>query len=119
MGVLKQGFVSNSSTTSFLIYGISLTEEEAKEKLNRDNQEIKACIEKWGDGEALETLECMKGVGTYCSEWGEHKYFGVSWESVKDNETGAEFKQRVREILERYLNGDLGLGTHQEAWYNG
>jgi hypothetical protein len=85
--------VSNSSTTSFCIYGVSLEEDEASKMLNRDHPAIKAQIEKWGDGDALELLEY--------------------------DETGAEFKERVRAALAEYLNGELSMGTYEEAWYNG
>ena len=117
--IRKHGFVSNSSTTSFMIYGIALESYEAAKILKRDHPAVKESIEKWGDDEPLETLDGLPGFDSYPSEWGDHKYFGVSWDNVKDDETGAEFKERVRAALAEYLEGDLSLGTHEESWYNG
>jgi hypothetical protein len=117
----RNGFVSNSSTTSFLIYGIALEPDEAKAMMRRGHPVIKASIEKWGDDEPFEILEEVFGYkNAYNSgEWSTHKYYGLSWDSVKDDETGAEFKERVRAMLAEALEGELRLGTIEEAFYNG
>jgi hypothetical protein len=121
--IRKHGFVSNSSTTSFLIYGIALEPEEAKAMMKRDHPKIKASIEKWGDDEPFETLESVFGyVNSYNSDPNRYdtcKYYGLSWGQIRDDETGAQFKERVRAMLAEALDGDLALGTIEEAWYDG
>ena len=116
----RNGFVSNSSTTSFMIYGIALEPDEAKAMMRRDHPKIAAAIVKHGDDEPFEIIEEVFGWSMgHCSEWGEHKYYGISWDSVKDDETGAEFKERVRARLAEVLEGELKLGTHEESWFDG
>lgn len=118
--IRKHGFVSNSSTTSFMIYGIALEPDEAKAMMRRDHPKVKEYLEKWGEDDALDIVEAaLQGASTHFSEWGDHKYFGISWDRVKDDETGAEFKERVRARLAEVLEGELKLGTHEESWYNG
>jgi hypothetical protein len=119
--IRKNGFVSNSSTTSFLIYGIALEPEEALAMMKRDHPVIKASLEKWGEDEPFETLEEVFGYANShnSSEWSTHKYYGLSWDSIKDDETGAQFKERVRAMLAEALEGELKLRTYEEAWYNG
>jgi hypothetical protein len=43
-------------------------------------------------------------------------YLGLSWDSVGDNETGAEFKARVEQEIGR-LFGSQECTTHSESWY--
>ena len=118
---IRTGFVSNSSTTSFLIYGtyfggaLSLTPEgkillssitppgsEEDEEVERDLVDI------------LEELHLSYWSNDYNSV-----YVGHSWDDVGDDETGAQFKRRVREEIQRYIDvPDEKFGSHSEAWYD-
>lgn len=87
---IRTGFVSNSSTTSFCIYGMDIEEENLKNEINDDfNEWIDALSEKID-------LEIHYG---YDSD----PYLGISWCNIKDDETGKELKERVEEILKKYL----------------
>ncbi len=94
---IRLGFVSNSSTTSFLIYGIELTSEEL-EKLTEDLPEL---LEK-----------------EY--SYDEDGYLGRSWDTVKDDETGKQFKESVeKEVKKLFPNKKLEFRTVKEAYSDG
>jgi hypothetical protein len=102
---VRQGFVSNSSSSSFLMYGVWVDSTEELEEY------------RYGDKEAPEgiTIDAPEGDGTLC--------VGASWDSVGDNETGAQFKARVEEAVRAFLMKlDIKVdtfGTQKEAWRDG
>jgi len=91
---IRHGFVSNSSSSSFLIYGVMI--EECTEEM-----------EEW----------CDKNHYTYARPYDEEVYIGKSWDSIGDDETGKQFKEKV-EVALRKLGLD-DFGTHEEAWRDG
>jgi hypothetical protein len=102
---IRIGFVSNSSSSSFLIYGVRV-ESEAYGKL--ENKELPNGI------------CCLQGPPD-----DDGGYIGAPWNSVKDDETGKQFKDRVAAaIAEMFKQNGVDMekfecGTHQEAWYDG
>jgi hypothetical protein len=97
---VRQGFVSNSSTSSFLIYGACVSKhdfpnEQAFEDLRNDN---------------IDGLVCHNIEGT-C-------YAGRSWSAVRDDQTGLQFKQEVAARLAEVLGKPIECTTISEAWYN-
>lgn len=162
----RQAFVSNSSTSSFCIYGVALEkpddaavlynwllkfEEAYSEKFQEivsdikkqqskyrddvsffdklkdiriiDKQQFLEAFEKEYCGEFYEMYELIRSfINPYDLEMEipceyETIYIGRSWSSVRDNETGAEFKK----IIERKINklfGEHKCETHTEAWRN-
>jgi hypothetical protein len=102
---IRTGFVSNSSSSSFCIYGIALEERVDLSFLPAG---------RYGDHE-IEGLEILK-----YSDYG--VYIGRSWSDVKDDETGAMFKKSIEEKLKEVFKGKIELPacrTHSEAWYDG
>lgn len=94
----RNGFVSNSSTSSFCIYGAMVD----RNKVNEEE------MEKWG-------LEVYYGD----SNWEQDKiYVGKSWSSIKDDETGAQFKKQIESLLKRLFDIDK-CSTIEKAWYDG
>lgn len=108
---IRRGFVSNSSTSSFLIYGICVEEGEEKGLIG-ETEDFFESFEKILEGTNLEwhaPEEC--GI-----------FIGLSWDGVKDDETGKQFKERVRGELEKVFGKkikDFELGTHSYAWREG
>jgi hypothetical protein len=93
---IRQGFVSNSSSSSFCIYGAKI-----KNDVDVDVYDV---AEKAG-------LECH-----YPEGW-ESYYVGMSWSLVGDDETGAQFKKRVETIVEKSF-GLQNFDTFEETYYN-
>lgn len=128
---IRMGFVSNSSSSSFLIYGIcvgasdvvkaatklglvkaSETDEAETDEAETDDYDTAQRI-RWDLGRKLEVDEASPG------DYGDYFYFGISPEKIKDDETGAEFKARVKKVLVEAFGEDIKLEYFSEAWYNG
>ena len=93
---IRQGFISNSSTTSFCIYGVCL-HGNARDK------------------SIAKPLEKIPGNPNYYNS----EYFvGIPWCNIEDDETGAQFKARVKKLL---LESGISEepSTYKEAWYDG
>lgn len=94
---VRMSFVSNSSSSSFLMYGTTVSTED--------------CLEGTGDIEC----ESPPGYGV--------QYIGLSWSSVGDDETGRQFKERAKRTALAFLEEHdidtkgLEFGTHAESWY--
>jgi hypothetical protein len=94
----RQGFVSNSSSCSFLIYGAHVNDY---------------------DEEKVDELEDWAYKNNYAIEFPEYMglYIGKSWSSVKDDETGKQFKEKIEKDLKKL--GFNEFNTFSYAWYNG
>ena len=101
----RKGFVSNSSSSSFCIYGTDIEEEEYR-KLNADDNE---------DGEDKLKGTCL----SLESIMGEAFWIGREYSSIEDDETGAQFKKRVEEDIEKVLGKKVKCGYCSEAWRDG
>lgn len=94
---IRNGFVSNSSSSSFLIYGCQVSQEVANK------------------AEGMKDVKFDVVYGEYDSY-----YLGLSWRKVKDDQTGKEFKESVeKSIKEAFEDEDFEFGTFSEAWYDG
>ncbi len=154
---IRSGFVSNSSSSSFLIYGAYLEEKEvltvirekhADQVLKEANEglvkRVELCAKKMAedpvgnarwygnprtepytekdladlvDGDTISAfLPTFFGDPNYREE---SVYIGHSWDSIEDDETGAQFKSRVKKEIEDFMGREVECGTFEEAWYNG
>lgn len=109
------GFVSNSSSQSFCIYGAYLDSEKNSFLSNYDN---------WDGFE-----EKAEGLGLYAYSAGDSLnesndgYVGVSWSVIRDDETGKQFKERIANLLNELKKKEPELkierlATHERAWEN-
>lgn len=117
----RSGFVSNSSTSSFFIYGTiiglkdlrkSLTEEAINILKEYHNEQLK---ESSNSTRSIDDPRYIYGVSdyevcdvlglahTYCGEEG-YIAIGVSPEFMKEDETKAQFKARVEEEIKKCFN---------------
>jgi len=115
---VRSGFVSNSSSSSFMIYGVSLYSglklDELVEKIN--DEKVSEAKGTWDVAEAIGEklgISCEVGQDDECV------YFGRYPESIGDDETGAQFKQSVKDKLVEYFGEDVKCDWHSEAWFNG
>jgi hypothetical protein len=90
---LRMGFVSNSSSTSFSIYG-AIIKEESEEKTFLDYY--------YGD-----------------PNYDDRIYIGLEYSSMKDDETKRQFKERIEAEVKRLCGNDIKCGSYEESYYNG
>ena len=97
---IRQGFVSNSSSSSFCIFGIYL-----------DNANYK-------DLDELERKAKDVGLEIEFTPW-DSVVIGRSFSSIKDDETGLQFKESVKEKLKKLELSFDSAGLCEESWYDG
>lgn len=130
---IRSGFVSNSSSSSFLIYGTILDQSELKElfftQINDDpelqTQYTKDLLTEELDDD-LDYFEIMERVSSALppnfvieSPYdGDTFFIGRSWDSVGDDETGRQFKRSVEDTINALIE-NRQYDTHTEAWYDG
>lgn len=102
---MRTGFVSNSSSTSFCIYGIYVDYKKAINKLNNG----KECYEP----------PLPKGFCSYQRPYDDDFYIGKEWSTIGDNETGLQFKKSVEEELTKLFEEPIRCSTYADGWYDG
>lgn len=94
---VRSGFVSNSSTSSFLIYG--------------------AFIEGKTYDEVDEILEGVEGLEWHSPDYSDGVYVGRSWDSIGDDETGKQFKDGITKVLKEKFGPEIETSSFEEAWH--
>ena len=116
---VRAGFVSNSSSSSFCIYGTSMELNEIREKIKESNlipQEKLDRMEEEDEWYELgEILEEKLGLSTYQSE--DYFWIGREWSNIDDEETGRQFKEGVEKKIEDVF-GPTDCSTYEEEIYN-
>ena len=125
---VRSGFVSNSSSSSFLIFGVTLGDDSLREALRKVNGSV-AEADRISDDDidGMDSYELADQLFAENRELEYHQpeysdvYVGGSWDGVRDDETGKQFKERVLKALQSCgLDVDIDdLSTHAESWYNG
>lgn len=109
----REGLVSNSSTTSFIVYGARFDGK------SDTADEIEGALWK------MERAPELKDIDTHSGEEGYSFYIGRDWERIPDDETPRSFKQRTEEDIKTLLGAmgidtsNLKFGIYSESWYNG
>jgi hypothetical protein len=129
---IRSGFVSNSSSSSFCIYGVHFSENKISSIIKNIPKDVLEKTDYWKDfiksDEDLSqektidvfSEECdineffdeVKGVSVEFSPGG--YYIGRSYMTLKDTETGADFKKSVEDILRPF--GFNKFGKFEEAF---
>jgi hypothetical protein len=115
---IRLGFVSNSSTSSFCIYGITLSKEEFLEKLA--DKSLRDLCEEDYDLDKIFSLSHLDLIFHTMPEGEE--YIGKDMSSIKDEETFGEFKNKIKESLKLLFNKDCQemiekeCRIHEESW---
>ena len=125
----RTGFVSNSSSSSFCIYGIEIPYEDVEDLItnieNKTENEIislvKLKLEDFinEDDEAYEILEKVEkrfGLSYYIDEDGQ-TFIGRDFISIGDNETGKEFKESTEKILKALFGSDIEITSIEDSVY--
>jgi hypothetical protein len=105
---IRNGFVSNSSSSSFLIYGttIDISDIDMPDDVEDSYEYLE---EKFKDTD-INVYYVGDDDGYY--------YIGKSWSNIGDDETGKQFKNNVENILKEKLGNEIKCCTHSEAWYD-
>ena len=93
---IRYDFVSNSSSSSFVLWGISYDTDELAEKLRGEERSAAADIDAFLEDKKISYDEYVFGYDD------NYIAFGLSPEEMKDNETLKEFKTRVIDRLKSY-----------------
>lgn len=159
----RQSFVSNSSTTSFCIYGTRIENFDSEKcidsfkymkanHLDEFKKRILNIRKQWEEKEYkkkhlpildlilriddinsdeesdIKTLLEYDTADIFCQimqlgYWpdydGDNCYFGQSWPSIGDDETGGQFKKYIKEELMMIFGDNIQCSTHEEAWRDG
>jgi len=113
---IRNGFVSNSSTSSFCIFGVEIEDSDIPSVL--DNLGIK--YEKDEDGmfdfESEDWCEHLESIEIpYIHDYeNETTYFGFGIEDMEDDETKKQFQDRVKTKLIERLGPELG--NNNPSW---
>ena len=103
---IRSGFVSNSSSSSFCVYG-SYIAESVFEAVYDDANKIKI----------LEQFDIDEHGNPDCYE--DTTMVGRRFTSIKDDETGGEFKKKTSEAMKKLFGEDTECSTCKEGWYDG
>ena len=117
---VRNGFVSNSSSSSFCIYGKYFDSDELLEKVKTTNFLTEEELEEVenDDYELVEIIEEKTGLEVYMDE--DCAWIGKSWSYIGDDETGRQFKENVASEIEKIFGPGSGdnCGTHDEEISN-
>ena len=110
----RLGFVANSSSSSFLIYGVGGSLEDIFEKIGYT---ITPDEDRWT---VLDKLASDLDLAFYYNSDGEFGAIGKSWSKVSDDQTGRQFKEEVETKIKSVAKkDDIQFGTYEDSWYNG
>ena len=135
---IRQGFVSNSSSSSFCIYGVCINDDKLLEILENKgvpkkylNDGIAEYLSDWSfkynlrqekmNEEDIQTeadKRLLKNLETYCP-FDENTYIGISWSKIGNDETGSQFKEKIEKKLKETLGNNIKCSTLEEAWRDG
>ena len=120
---IRTGFVSNSSSSSFVIYGKCVGDDvdsfldEIKDKLPA---ELLQKLEEYDDYDTMEELASFLGKDFIMEYDGDEYYLGVDWFKLGEDETPRQFKERINAVFAEKLNvGVDDLDIHEYCGYNG
>jgi hypothetical protein len=115
---IRMGFVSNSSSSSFCIYGIFIEKDVFLKIIKKESDDDD--YEDWYEDGWYEDCEKMAselGLEFHPIDGNEGLYFGCSWRYIGDKETGGEFKKTVDEKIAKLLGKEGDCKTYEEAYY--
>ncbi len=114
---IRTQFVSNSSSSSFLIFGAPVKHSDFSKKIYETILEKKITKTEYDefDDDILE--EVAEKLGLDCIYGCDGRYLGKSWDSIGDDETGKQFKENIENALKK-LDPEISCDTHEEAWFD-
>jgi hypothetical protein len=123
---IRNGFVSNSSSSSFVLLGVfldtSVNRDNAEELQELFSKEFFEALEE-NDFDVYSAIEGITGddiIQYRCDEEGD-EYIGIDPDISCDTKTLGEFKQEARDKLKPLFRDDftLRINLHAGVEYNG
>ena len=107
---IRNGFVSNSSSSSFCMFGAYIDDEILKKSVAAINEDysIYDVIDDILQGTGLSWSNTPEGCDSVA--------VGRSFTSIKDTETGAQFKDSVRSKMKELFGDKIECNTMEESW---
>jgi hypothetical protein len=115
---IRQGFVSNSSSSSFHMYGVSLDMVDLEELLLEKELISKEELEQDGSSETIEAADIM-GLDARVYFDAGVVYVGRYYSSIGDEETGGKFKESIETQVEKLFGEKKECQEIEEVIYNG
>jgi len=113
---IRKGFVSNSSSSSFHIYGAELDSYDFKQFLIKMSVATEEEIDEDGLAEFVDLLDTDLQIYHWYDA--ERVYIGRTYSSIEDGETGAEFKADAIAKIAKLFGEEKECGQHFETYYN-
>ena len=140
---IRKGFVSNSSSSSFCIYGTqfeslndlltalkkmgSLTQQQIYDNVNEaltpetpitNEEELTELIYDYGGSEVVDAVFSSDILGVYTgSEYNEDMIsIGREWCSIGDKETGEEFRQGIEAEVKALFGSKVKCSSIEESY---
>ncbi len=117
---IKTDFVTNSSSSSFVVIGINAEVDSIPLSIFQDiKMKVKVTAEDLQDdpyeyfSAALKNSDLTWAIGC---EYEGSVMIGIPYTSMEDDETLSQFKQRVEDQLKEFLMLDVTPGHIEECW---
>ncbi len=111
---IRLGFVSNSSTTTFCIYGAGVDESDVRKILIEKGIATQEGLDMYGIGEFFPD-EAMGDLDCIVDYEGNYTYFGRYYYSIGENETGSQFKKDVEEKMKKFFGKEIECKTIEKT----
>ena len=119
----RNGFVSNSSTSSFMFYGIQVDKSKIKIDKGRlpEGFGTEDLDDEYAVADIVDEICNTAGLGSSEGEYESVYSIGLCPSSIGGDETGDQFKARSKRLIEETFPelGSVKCGWISEAWYNG
>ena len=124
---IRNGFVSNSSSTSFCIWGVYVengsSDEEKLKSYLLQQQKVKEYLVKYPDEDDMyELLDVadFKELYSVSGPDGDGIYLGREFASIRADETGAHFKESTQATVDKIFGEDvMKCCVQEESWRDG
>ena len=122
---IRRGFVSNSSSTSFCVYGAEIEYDDFIAFLPQDYVAKKLLLDEISEEDLPQLIEehlsdIFEGTSLYAvNSWEQRTvYIGRELVTLRDDETGKEFKDSVLETLKEIFDDDDKLSRIKLRFIN-